>query len=138
MQEANFISTMLIDIERSSKMAYICRNSRGIKRMTVISVGNHFNNSKKSDEAHVNLHYKMSLVLRKLTFLHMLKQRRRSATAQLVGAFVFTAYIVRLLLFLNPNFQASSHLLWLYSPICVRRGRKPLRLVFSHKKSLII
>ena len=23
----------------------------------------------------------------------------------------------------NPKFQASSHLLWLYSPVCVRPGR---------------
>ena len=28
--------------------------------------------------------------------------------------------------FLNPKFQASSHLLWLYSPVCVGPGRKPV------------
>ena len=26
---------------------------------------------------------------------------------------------------LNPKFQASSHLVWLYSPVCVGPGRKP-------------
>ena len=30
-----------------------------------------------------------------------------------------------ILYYLNPKFQASSHLLWLYSPVCVGPGRKP-------------
>ena len=29
------------------------------------------------------------------------------------------------------KFQASSHLLWLYSPVCVGPGRKPRRPGFS-------
>ena len=33
--------------------------------------------------------------------------------AQLFSAFVFTTWIVQSLNFLNPKFQASSHLLWL-------------------------
>ena len=33
--------------------------------------------------------------------------------------------------FLNPKFQAFSHLLWLYRPVCVGPGRKPRRPVFS-------
>ena len=33
--------------------------------------------------------------------------------------------IVQSLFFLNPKFQASSHLLWLYSPVYVGPGRKP-------------
>ena len=32
-------------------------------------------------------------------------------------------------------FKASSHLLWLYSPVCVGPGRKPRRLVFSQRGS---
>ena len=32
-------------------------------------------------------------------------------------------YIVQSLYFLNPKFQASIHLLWLYSPVCVEPGR---------------
>ena len=39
------------------------------------------------------------------------------------------------LYFLNPKFQASSHLLWLYSLVCVGPGRKPLRPVFSQRGS---
>ena len=39
------------------------------------------------------------------------------------------------LYYLNPKFQASSHLLWLYSPVCVRPGRKPRRPVFSQRGS---
>ena len=38
---------------------------------------------------------------------------------------------LQFLYFLNPKFQASSHLLWLYSLVCVRPGRKPERW-FSH------
>ena len=39
------------------------------------------------------------------------------------------------LFFLNPKFQKSSHLLWLYSPICVGPGLKPRRPVFSQRGS---
>ena len=31
----------------------------------------------------------------------------------------------------KTKFQASNHLLWLYSPVCVGHGRKLRRLVFS-------
>ena len=66
----------------------------------------------------------------------MQKQRRRSVTAKLISAFVFAARIVQSLYFLNPKFQASSHLLWLYSPACVGPGRKPRRPVFSQRGSI--
>ena len=69
----------------------------------------------------------------KTGFLHMRKLRRRSA--KLISAFVFAALIVRSLYFLNPKFQASSHLLWLYSPVCVGPRRKPRRPVFSKRGS---
>ena len=72
----------------------------------------------------------------KTGFLHMRKQRRRSVTAKLISAFVFAARIVQSLYFLNPKFQASSHLLWLYSPACVGPGRKPRRPVFSQRGSI--
>ena len=42
------------------------------------------------------------------------------STAQLISAFVFAILIVQSLYYLNPKFQASRHLLWLYSPVCVR------------------
>ena len=72
----------------------------------------------------------------KTSFMHMRKQRRRSAS--LFNAFVFATRIVQSLYFLNLKFQASSHLLWLYSPVCVRPGRKPRRPVFSHRGSYIL
>ena len=56
-------------------------------------------------------------------------------TAKLISAFVFATRIVQSLFFLNPKFQASSHLLWLYSPVCVGPGRKPRRPVFSQRGS---
>ena len=47
----------------------------------------------------------------------------------------FRTWIVQSLRYLIPKFQASSHLLWLYSPVCVRHGRKPRRPVFSQRGS---
>ena len=60
--------------------------------------------------------------------LHRRKQRRRSAvSAKLISAFVFATRIVQFLLYLTPKYQASSHLLCLYRPVCVGPGRKPQR-----------
>ena len=58
-----------------------------------------------------------------------------AVTAQLISAFVFSIRIVKILYYLNQKSQASSHLLWLYSPICVGPGRKPRRPVFSQRGS---
>ena len=52
-------------------------------------------------------------------------------------ALVFATWIVQFLFYLNPKFQASSHLLCLYSPVCMRAGRKPRRPVFSQRGSNI-
>ena len=43
--------------------------------------------------------------------------------------------IVQSLYYVNPKSQASSHLLWLYSPVYVGPGRKPRRPVFSQRCS---
>ena len=43
-----------------------------------------------------------------------------------------------ILYYLNPKFQASSHPLWLYSPVCVGPGRKPGRPVFSERGSYLL
>ena len=70
----------------------------------------------------------------KTGFLHMPKTKTQisfAVTAKLISAFVFAKRIVQLHYFLDPKFQASSHLLWLYSPVCVAPGRKPRRPVFS-------
>ena len=53
----------------------------------------------------------------------------------LISAFDFATRIVQALYFLYPRFQASSHLLWLYSPVCVRSDQKPRRPVFSQQGS---
>ena len=58
-----------------------------------------------------------------------------AAAAKQISAFVFATRIVQSLFFLNPKFQASSHLVWLYSPVCVGPGRKPRRSVFSQRGS---
>ena len=59
----------------------------------------------------------------KTCILHMQKQSRRS-TAQLISALVFATYIVQSFYFINMEFQASSHLLWLWSPVGVRPSRE--------------
>ena len=50
---------------------------------------------------------------KKTGFLHMRKQRRRSAsrlTVKLISAFVFAIRIVQSLFYLNPKLHASSHI----------------------------
>ena len=59
---------------------------------------------------------------------------RENKGADPIRTFVFALKIVLSLFFLKLKFQPSSFLLWLYSPVCVRPGRKPL-LVFSHTGS---
>ena len=61
-----------------------------------------------------------------------------AVTAKLISVFVFATRIVQSLYFLNPKFQASSHLLWLYSSVCMGPGRKPRRPVFSQRGSYSI
>ena len=63
------------------------------------------------------------------------KQISCAVTVQLISAFVFAIRIVQSLYYENPKFQASSQLLWLYSPVCVGPGRKPHRPVFSQQGS---
>ena len=65
--------------------------------------------------------------MRKLLFFAYAKTKTQ------ISAFVFAIRIVQSLYYLNPKFQASSHLLWLYSLVCVGPGRKPRRPVFSQQ-----
>ena len=74
----------------------------------------------------------------KIGFLHMRKQKTQisfAVTAKLIIAFVFAIRIGQSLYYLHPKLQASSHLLWLYRPVCVGPGRKPRRPVFSQRGS---
>ena len=76
----------------------------------------------------------MSLVMRKPAFCiseHKNADQLRGNTAKLINIFVFATRIVQSLYFLNTESQASSHLLWLYSPVCVGPGQIPRRPVFS-------
>ena len=59
-----------------------------------------------------------------------------AVTSQLISAFVFTAKIVQSFYSQKPNCQASSHLVWFCSPVCVGPGRKPRRQIFSHRGSI--
>ena len=55
-----------------------------------------------------------------------------------ISAFVFATRIVQSLFFLNLKFQASSHLLWLYSPGCAGPGQKTRKPVFSQRGSFLV
>ena len=59
--------------------------------------------------------------VRKSVFANAKKKMQISCavSAQLISAFVFAAKVVQFLYFLNPECRAFSHLLWLYSPVCV-------------------
>ena len=54
-----------------------------------------------------------------------------AVTAKLISAFVISTWIVQYLYFLSTKFQASSHLQWLHSMVCVRPGQNP-HCWFSH------
>ena len=82
----------------------------------------------------------VSLVMRKPFFFFFAYAKIKTqisfaVTAKLISAFVFATQMVQSLYFLKSKFQASSHLLWLCSPLCVRPGRKPRRQVFSQRGS---
>ena len=58
-----------------------------------------------------------------------------AVTAKLISVFVFATRIVQSLYFLNPKFQASGHLVWLCSPVCVKTWSETTLLVFSRRGS---
>ena len=55
---------------------------------------------------------------------------------QLRNAFVFAIWILPSLYYHNPKFLASSHIMCLYSPVCVGTGRKPRSPVFLQRDSV--
>ena len=72
----------------------------------------------------------MSRVIRKAVFC--ICQNIGAAAHQRL---CFRHILVLSLFFLNPKFKAFTHLLWLYSPVCIRPGWKLLRQVFSRPGS---
>ena len=74
----------------------------------------------------------LSHVVKKRLFAYA---KTKTQTAKLISAFVFATQSVQSLYFLYRKFQASCHLLWLFSLVCVRPGRKPRRPVFSQRGS---
>ena len=75
----------------------------------------------------------------KTNILHMGKTKAQisfAVTAKLISIFVFTTRIIQFLYFLNPKFPVSSHLLCLYSLVCVRPGQNP-NCWFSHAQAHI-
>ena len=86
---------------------------------------------------HLEIFSEMSLVVRKPTFC-MCENKdadqlrgNRKADQRLC----FRCIDSKSLYFLNTKCQASNHLVWLYSPVCVGPGRKPQRPVFSQRGS---
>ena len=79
--------------------------------------------------------YDKSLVMKNRLFAYAKTKTQISCaiTAQLISVFVFATWLVQSLFYLNPNFQASSHLLWLYRPVCVRPEDR-----FSHNEAHVI
>ena len=86
----------------------------------------------KIDQRENESMYHMSLVMRNPAFCIC---ENKDADQQLISAFAFAARIVQFLYFLNPKFQASRHLMWLYSRVNGGPGRKPRRPVFSQRGS---
>ena len=77
-----------------------------------------------------------SLVMRKPAFCIMQKQRRSNCEAD--HAFVSAIRIIHSLYYLNPKFQASSNVLWLYSLVCVGPDQKHRRPVSHNEAHLTI
>ena len=64
------------------------------------------------------------------------KIKTQSSYAKLISAFVSATRIERFIYFLNSKFQASFHLLWLYSPVMLDLVGNPEDR-FSHDKAQI-
>ena len=78
--------------------------------------------------------YQMSRFMRKPAFCICVNKDADQLRSK-ISTFVFATWIVQSLYFLNPKFQACSHILWLYSSVCVQPGRTPRRPVFSCRGS---
>ena len=82
-------------------------------------------------------YHQMSLVMRKPAFCiceNKEADHSFAVTAKLISAFLFATRTVQSLYLPIPKFQASSYLLWLYSPACVDLVRNPEDR-FSHNEA---
>ena len=59
---------------------------------------------------------------------------KREADQRLCFGYTDSTFATRIY-FLYTKFQASNHLVWLYSLVCVGVGQKPRKLVFSQRGS---
>ena len=71
------------------------------------------------------------------TYVKTKAQISFAVSAKLISAFVFATRTVQFPYFLNPKFPTSSHLLYLYSSVCVGPVWK-LHCWFSHDAAQII
>ena len=77
----------------------------------------------------------LSLVMRNRLFAYAKTKTQISGNREADQRLCFRYTDSTILSYLNPKFQASSHLQWLYSLVCVGPGRKPRRPVFSERGS---
>ena len=84
----------------------------------------------------------LSCVMKKPAFAYAKTKTQISfaITAKLISSFVFATWIVQSLYFVNPKFQASSHIQKLCSLVCVWPGPcwKPRRPVILHHGSIVV
>ena len=76
--------------------------------------------SESDDESEYNYTATFTTVNQLFAYAKTKAQISCAVTAQLISAFVFAIRIIQSLYYLNLKFQASSHLLWLYSPVYLR------------------
>ena len=124
-----------------SKKCLLYNNYKSFKRSKELFVFENNFGFKYNFQYQLYINHYMSLVMRKPAFCICIAYAKTktqisfAVTAKLISAFVFATWIVQSLYFLNPKFQASSHLMWLYSLVCIGPGRKPRRPVFSERGS---
>ena len=73
---------------------------------------------RKPSFLHMQKH-KLTIIVHVLNFMFKHFCQICAVVTQLIRTFVLAAWILQIFYFLNPNFQASSHLLWLHSLVCV-------------------
>ena len=121
--------SICIFLTKYSKVWPVCSNFRLITakfydvqkfRKFTVADPNHSDQSLYCCIIWLCLYCHMSRVVRKPAFCIYAKTKAQisfAVIAKLISAFVFALRIVQFLYYLNPKFQASSHFVWLYSPV---------------------